>query len=186
MVPKLTIHKQKREFFHSCFCIIMSFLTYSDLFQNDAEMLEEQRCEIQQQHEEQQQSLLRLQEAAEAYHAEHMVQEARRKAEVKAKEEAKRQRVAEEKERKRRTVEYLQRLQDKVLEEEATLLEGVEESQVVRSKHKEVAARDKEGQQPSKKARRKYRRGTVVKMKGSNSCERCMCTRQSCLVYPSR
>ena len=62
-------------------------------------------------------------------------------------------------------MEYLQQLQDKVLEEEAALLEGAKGSQVMGSKHKEVA---------------------VVKMGGSNPCERCVCTRQDCLVHPSR
>jgi len=44
----------------------------------------------------------------EAHHAEYVAQKARREVEVKAKEEAERQRVAEEKERKKRTMEYLQ------------------------------------------------------------------------------
>ena len=57
-----------------------------------------------------------------------MAQKARREAEAKAKEEAKRQRVTEEEERKKRMIEYLQRLQDEVLEEEAILLEGAEGS----------------------------------------------------------
>jgi len=74
---------------------------------------------------------------------------------------------------------------DMVLEEEAALLEGAEGSQVMGSKHKEVTARDKEGQQPSKKTREKYHGGATVKMGGANPCERCVCTRQSCLVYPS-
>ena len=86
----------------------MSSPTYSDLSQNNAEMLEKQCHEIQQQYEEEQQSTLQLQEAATACHAEHAAQKARRKVEVKAKEEAERKRVTEEKERKRRTVEYLQ------------------------------------------------------------------------------
>ena len=77
-----------------------------------------------------------------------------------------------------------------MLEEEATLLEGAERSQIMGSKQKEVATRDKEGQQPSKKARRKqpgkYHGGATVKMGGSNPCERCVCTRQDCLVYSSR
>jgi len=77
-----------------------------------------------------------------------------------------------------------------VLEEETVLLEEAEGFQVVGSKHKEVATRDEEIQQPSKKARgkqpEKYRRGTAVKMEGSNPCERCMCAGQDCLVHPSR
>ena len=83
---------------------------------------------MQQRYKEEQRSLLRLQEAVKACHAEHVAQKARREAETKAKEEAERQRVAEEEERKKRTVEYLQRLRDEVLEEEAALLKGAEGS----------------------------------------------------------
>ena len=171
MVPRSTIHKWKREFFRSCFYIIMSSPAHSDLSQNDAEMLEEQ------------QSLLRLQKAAEAHRA---AQKARREVEARAKEEAKRQRVAEEEERKKRTREYLQRLRDEVLEKEAALLEGAEGSQVAGSKRKEVAAGGEEKQRPSKKARGKYRRGAAVKLGGSNPCERYVCAGQDCLVHPSR
>ena len=124
----------------------MSSPTHSDLSQNDAEMLKKQCQEMQRRHEEEQQSLLRLQKAAEAHRAERTAQKARREVEAKAKEEAKRQRVAEEEERKKRTVEYLQRLWDKVLEEETALLEGAERSQVVGSKHKEVITGDEKGQ----------------------------------------
>jgi len=119
-----------------------------------------------------------------------MAQKARREAEEKAWEEAERQRAMEEEERKRRTMEYLQQLQDEVLEEETTLLEGAEGSQVAGSKHKEVAARDKEVQWPSKKARgkqpRKYCGDAIVKMGGTNPCERCVSARQDCLIHPSR
>jgi len=77
-----------------------------------------------------------------------------------------------------------------VLEEEATLLKRAEGSQVTGSKHKEVAAGDEEEQRSSKKARGKqpgkYRGGAAVKMGGSIPCERCVCARQDCLVYPSR
>ena len=73
-----------------------------------------------------------------------------------------------------------------MLEEEAGLLEGAEGSQVTGSKCKKVAAGNKEGQRPSKKARGKYRRGATVKMGGSHFCERCVCTRQDCLVHSSR
>jgi len=125
----------------------MSSPVPSDISQNDTEALETQRQEIQQRHEEEQRSLLRLQEAAEAHRAERAAQKARREAEAKAKEEAERQRVAEEEERKKRTMEYLQRLRDKVLEEEAGLLEGAEGSQVAGSKRKEIATGDKEEQQ---------------------------------------
>jgi len=73
-----------------------------------------------------------------------MAQKVRRKAEKKAREEAKRQKVKEKELKKKRMLEYLQQLQDKVLKEEATLLEEAEESQVVGSKHKEITARDEE------------------------------------------
>jgi len=86
----------------------MSSSAHSDLSQNDAEMLEEQRWKMQRWHEEEQQSLLWLQKAVEARCAEHAAQKARREAEARAKEEAKRQRVVEEEKRKKRTVEYLQ------------------------------------------------------------------------------
>jgi len=164
----------------------MSSPAHSNLSQNDAEMLEKQRREMQQRHEEEQQSLLQLQKVAEACHAECAAQKARREAEARAKEEAERQRVVEEEERKKRAVEYLQRLWDEVLEEEAALLEGAEGSQIMGSKHKEVAAGDEKEQWPSKKARGKYRRGAAVKMGGSISCERCVCARQDCLVHLSR
>jgi len=168
----------------------MSSPAHSDLSQNDAEILEEQCREMQQWHEEEQQSLLRLQKAVEACYAERAAQKARREAETRAKEEVKRQRVAEEEERKKRMVEYLQQLRDEVLEEEAALLERAEGSQVVGSKRKKVATGDEEEQQPSKKARGKqsgkYCGGAAVKMGGSNPCERCMCAGQDCLVHPSR
>jgi len=73
-----------------------------------------------------------------------MAQKARREAEEKAQEEAKRQRVAEEEKRKRKTMEYLQWLWDEMLEEEAALLEGAKGSQVAGSKHKDVTAGDEE------------------------------------------
>ena len=120
----------------------MSSPAHSDLSQNDAEMLEEQCQKMQWQHEKKQQSLLRLQEAVEAHHVEHVAQKARREAEAKAKEEAERQRVVEEEERKKRTREYLQRLWDEVLEKEAILLEGAEGFQVAGSKRKKVATGD--------------------------------------------
>jgi len=67
-----------------------------------------------------------------------------------------------------------------MLEEEAALLKEAEGSQITGSKHKEVTAGNEEGQQPSKKARGKqpgkYCRDATVKMGGSNSCERCVCT----------
>ena len=87
---------------------------------------------------------VQLEEAAKLRWAECMAQKARREAEEKAQEEAKRQRVAEEEERKRKTMEYLQWLWDEVLEEEAALLEGAKGSQVAGSKHKDVTAGDEE------------------------------------------
>ena len=128
MVPGSTIHKRKREFFRSYFCIIMSSPAPSDISQNDAKALEKQRQEMQWRHEEGQQLLAQLEEAAKLRWAERAAQKAKRETEAKAKEEAERQRVVEEEERKKRIREYLQRLRDEVLEEEATLLEGAEGS----------------------------------------------------------
>jgi len=68
----------------------MSSPAPSDISQNNAEALEKQQQEIQRRHKEEQRSLLRLQEAAEACHAERAAQKARREAEAKAKEEAER------------------------------------------------------------------------------------------------
>ena len=77
-----------------------------------------------------------------------------------------------------------------MLEEEAVLLERAEGSQVMRSKCKEVTAKDEEVQWPSKKTKEKqpekYYRGAAVKMKSANPCERCVSTRQDCLVHLSR
>ena len=106
----------------------MSSPTHSDVSQNDTEILEKQWQEMQRRHKEEQQLLAQLEEAAKLHWAEHTAQKARREAEAKAKEEAKRQRVAEEEERKKRMMEYLQWLCDKMLEEEAALLEGAEGS----------------------------------------------------------
>jgi len=92
-------------------------------------------------HEEQQQLLLQLEEAAKLHWTKYAAQKARREAEKKARKKAKRQRVVEKKKKKKRTLEYLQQLWDKVLEKEAALLEGAEESQVMESKCKEIAAR---------------------------------------------
>jgi len=73
-----------------------------------------------------------------------------------------------------------------VLKEEAALLERAEEFQIMGSKCKKIAARDKEGQQPSKKARGKYCGSATVKIGGANLYEKCVCTRQDCLVHYSR
>jgi len=68
----------------------MSSPASSDILQNNAEALEKQRQEMQQRYEEEQRSLLRLQEATEACCAERVAQKARREVEAKAKEEAER------------------------------------------------------------------------------------------------
>ena len=61
----------------------MSSPTPSNISQDDAKMLEEQHREMQWQHEEEQQSLLRLQKAAEARCAERVAQKAIREVEAK-------------------------------------------------------------------------------------------------------
>ena len=94
----------KKEVFCSCFCIIMSSPAPSDISQNDAEMLEEQHCEMQQWHEEKQQSLLCLQEVVKAYYTEYAAPKARREIEAKAKEKAEKWRIVEEKKK----LEYIQ------------------------------------------------------------------------------
>ena len=80
-----------------------------------------------------------------------MAQKARREVKEKAREEAKRQRVAEKKKKKKkkkknkkkkRTLEYLQQLWDKVLEEKTALLERAEGFQVTGFKCKEIATGD--------------------------------------------
>jgi len=60
----------EKKAFCSCFHIIMSSPAPSNISQNNAEILKEQRYEMQRQHEEQQ-SLLHLQEAAEACRTEY-------------------------------------------------------------------------------------------------------------------
>ena len=65
----------------------MSSPALSDILQNDAEILEKQWQEIQRRHEEEQQLLAQLEEAAKLHWAERAAQKARREAEAKAKEE---------------------------------------------------------------------------------------------------
>ena len=72
-----------------------------------------------------QQLLLQLEEGVKLHWAEHAAQKARREVEEKAREKAKRQRIAEEK-KKKRILEYLQQLWNKVLAKEAALLESSE------------------------------------------------------------
>ena len=88
----------------------MSSPALSNISQNDTEVLKKQWQEMQQRHEEKEQLLAQLEEAAKLHQAECMAQKARREVEAKAKEEAKRQRVAEEEKRKKRMMEYLQQL----------------------------------------------------------------------------
>ena len=62
----------------------MSSPTSSNISQNDAKVLEKQQQEMQWRHEEEQQLLVQLEEAAKLHRAEHAAQKARRKAEEKA------------------------------------------------------------------------------------------------------
>ena len=77
----------------------------SDIFQNDTKMLEEQCCEMQWKHEEEQYLLAYLEEAVEAHHIKHMAQKARKEAEIKIREEAKKRRLMEKK-KKKKWIEY--------------------------------------------------------------------------------
>jgi len=99
----------EKKLFCSCFCIIISSPTPSDISQNDAEILEKQWQEMQQRHKKKQQLLLQLEKVAKLCWAEYMTQKARREVEEKAREEAKRQMVAEKK-KKKKMLEYLQQL----------------------------------------------------------------------------
>jgi len=85
----------------------MSSPVLSDISQNNTEVLEKQWQEMQWRHEEEQRLLTQLEDAAKLRQAEHIAQKARKEAEEKTREEAKRQRVAEEEERKKRMMEYL-------------------------------------------------------------------------------
>jgi len=71
-----------------------------------------------------------LKEAVEAYCVKHATQKITK---AKAREEAKKWRLAEEKD-KRKWIEYLQQLQDKVLAKDIAFLGGNEVSQVTGSK----------------------------------------------------
>jgi len=62
---------------------------------------------MQQRHEEQQWLLIQLEEVAKLHWAEHTAQKARKKAEAKTREKAKRRRVAKEEKKKKRMLEYL-------------------------------------------------------------------------------
>ena len=93
-------------------------------------------------------------------------------------------------EEEKKTLEYLQQLQDKMLTEDTALLEGAEGSQIVRSKCKKISLEDNRNCWPFKKAKDKqparYYGNIRVKIGRTNLCERCMCTRQNCLMYHSR
>ena len=102
----------------------MSSPIYSNISQNNAEVLEKQQQEIQQRHKEEQWLLVQLEDAMKSYWAEHVAQKTRKEAEAKAREEAKKRMVAEEEKKKKRTLEYLQQLQNKMLKEDTALLEG--------------------------------------------------------------
>jgi len=107
MISKSTIYNGKGTF-HSCFYIIMSSPAYSDILQNDAEILEMQWQEMQWRHKKEQQLLLQLGKVAKLYWAEYVAHKARREAEERAREEAKKQRVVEKKKKKKkRILEYL-------------------------------------------------------------------------------
>jgi len=75
----------------------MSFPAPFDISQHNAEILEKQHCKMQQWHQKEQQSLLHLQEAVEACYIECAAQKTRREVEAKAREEAKKWRIAKEK-----------------------------------------------------------------------------------------
>jgi len=62
----------------------MSSPAFSDILQNDAEILKKQWQEIQWRHEEEQQLLVQLEEVAKLYQAEHVAQKARREVKEKA------------------------------------------------------------------------------------------------------
>ena len=81
----------------------MSFPVPSNISQHNAKMFKEQHHEMQWQHEEEQQSLLYLQEAVETRCIEHVAQKARREVKAKVKEEAEKQKIME----KKKKLEYI-------------------------------------------------------------------------------
>jgi len=72
MVPRSTIYKFKRKFFHLFFYIIISSPIPSNILQHDTDILEEQCCEMQRRYEEEQQLQAYLEKMTEAYHIEYM------------------------------------------------------------------------------------------------------------------
>jgi len=77
-----------------------------------------------------------------------------------------------------------------MLEEEAALLEGTEGFQVIWPKYKKAPPGDDADCQPSKKAKGKqpvrYWEDIGDQVGGANLCERCVHTRQDCLVHNLR
>ena len=132
----------------------MSSPTLSNISQNDAKVLKKQWQKKQQRYKKQQQLLVQLEEIAKSCRTKHVAQKARKEAEAKAREEAKRRSVAEE-EKKKRILEYIQQLWNKVLEEDTTLLEGTKRSQIVGPKYKKASLGDNVDHQPSKKTKGK-------------------------------
>ena len=144
----------------------MSFPAPSDISQNDTEMLKEQHCEMQWWHEKEQQSLLQLQEAAEACCAECAAQKARREVEAKAKEEAKKQRIVE----KKKKLEYIQRLWDEVLEKEAALLEGLRDSRLWNLSARKLLPEMRRGNSPPRKLKGSNKGSTVGMLQSRWRC----------------
>ena len=65
---------------------------------------------MQQRHEEKQQLLVQLKEAAKLHQAEHAVQKTRREVKKKAREKAEKQKIMEEEKKKKKMLEYFQQL----------------------------------------------------------------------------
>ena len=122
--------------------------------------------------------------------AEHVAQKARKEVEAKVREKAERRKIVEEEKKKKRILEYIQQLWDEMLEEDTALLESAKESQIMGPKCKEAPLENNADCWPSKKTKGKqlvrYHRDLKVKMRGANPYEKCVCTRQFCLVYNSR
>ena len=85
----------------------MSSSTPSNISQNNAKDLEKRWQEIQWRYKKELLLLIQLENAAKLCQAECAAQKARRKAETKVREEAKRKRVVEKDKKKKRTLEYL-------------------------------------------------------------------------------
>ena len=99
--------------------------------------------------------MVQLEEAAKSHWAEHAAQKARKEAEAKVREEAKRRRVIEEKKKKKRILKYLQQLWNEMLKEDTTLLKSAEGSQIMGPKHKKTPPGNDVDHWPSKKTKEK-------------------------------